>query len=120
MAKTDGKAKRADTDAARLFSHGAAEDRAYKGPRSIKAPPCMLWRYGTDVPDGDARLWQRRRTSWVLSAKLRLDDRSTREISLNTADPTLAMERLRPHVLKAIAEGKLSPDSKAGRVYGRT
>jgi hypothetical protein len=96
-----------------------SEDEIERGTPNSKTPPCMIWGDGTDLADG--QLWQHRTkgvVSRVLQSQIYLTDGSMLRVCLNTADPKLAAKRLRPHVLKAIAEGKLRPDSKAARIYG--
>ncbi len=107
-----------ETAGGEFVAHRKLKRRSYKGPQSSEAPPCMRWRRGTDIPDGDASRWQHRRGNRVLSAELPLIDGGTREIYLYSADPQVAAARLRREVLKALAEGKLPPNSKAALIYG--
>jgi hypothetical protein len=88
---------------------------ADRGPKSATAPPCMRWMDGTsEIDDG---LQYQRIKCRVLWSQIRLRDGSVLQVRL-APDPKQAAARLRRHVLKAVADGNLSPDSKAAKVYG--
>jgi len=88
------------------------------GRQSVDAPPCMLWKRGPELIDG---VWKpSQRVLWAnIYCRYRRGEKKKRlVICLNTSDPKEAEARLRRHVLKAIADGKISPKSKAAKIYG--
>jgi hypothetical protein len=86
-----------------------------------KAPPCMAWRKRVDRPaDGPGRGPNKEGqvTQLVLQANVKLIDGGTIRAILNTTDPKIAKQRLRPLVAKALADVRLRPDSRAALLYG--
>jgi hypothetical protein len=110
-----------DSQVAKLYLDRTITDAEIeRGPPSTKAPPCMLWHSGADLLDGGGQPGRGRPKGGlqVLHARVALNDGTHILTCLNTRDKTVAAERLRPLVAKAIADGKLSPRSKAARIYG--
>jgi hypothetical protein len=100
-----------DSKAARLYG----PDDAVTAFRSRKAPSCLCWIIGIDLPN-DGGLGRDHKP--VLQTNIKLADGSTLRRCLNTADPVLAIKRLRPLIAEAIAHGRLRPDTLAAHLYG--
>jgi hypothetical protein len=90
--------------------------KAERGMASVKAPPCMRWMLGTLLIDDGP--FHRRVKGPVLWSNVILSTGKTLQVNLNTNDEKVAAQRLRPHVVQAIANGALHPNSKAARLYG--
>jgi hypothetical protein len=90
---------------------------ADRGAQSVKAPACMTWKDGIPIDDGTWHPPDKSRTR-VLYSQIRLVNGSVLQANLRTDDPKVAAKRLREHVLKAMAEGNLRPNSKAAKIYG--
>src|ERR1700734_1995734 len=94
--------------------NGEAAERAPE----TKAPACMWWNFGAELGDdtvpGRGRVTGGER---VLFANIILKDGSRNRSCLNTGDLELARVRMQRLVGELMAEGKLSPESKAAKTY---